>query len=361
VRVSSTIVDEVDDAQAGTAGEDAGFGGTRFITLTGGTTESTFLDTEISIKEPSPYGTLGVGDKGPKGGSIRHIQLPTNAVLSVSSADIDGFARSRKQKKAIRRRKRRGGNPDTVFLWRKAIIHEDVTSKKTIRKIPVEEAIRPPWFSPQYSNLFIGEDIYKTFFGTGAIVDESLFLTPDGSAFFGNASITQAQRLDLKAQIEAADGDLKKIIPILDSFKAQGVGSMPSIETSVDSLSFLYGEVRRQGLDVQKFIADYTSRPIATMRNIFGSLDLQYEIDADATLKKVAGEAGFHSTAVADFGDLLGLVDNPDLEIPRLRRRGKKFPISRALDPRPGRREKVEAYKDQIGSSGGSLGVGILG
>lgn len=361
VRVSSAVIEDLDAAQEGTAGEDADFKGTRFTTITGGTVETTFLGTSSTIREPSPYGPLGKDDTGPLKGNIRHIQLPTNAVLAVSSEDINGFVRSKKDKKALRRKKRRGGNPDTFFMWRKVIIHEEVTTKRRVRKIPVEEALRPPWFSPQYSNLFIGEDIYKPFFGVGSIVDQSLFLTPNGSAFFGDPVFDAESRKEMYGQIQSADGDLKKILNILDDFKARGVGTMPSVEESVDALAFLYGEVRRQGLDVQKFVADYTNRPIATMRNIFGSLDLQYEIGEDGTLEKVSGEAGFHSTAIAPFGDLLGLVDNPDLEIPRLRQKGKKFPISRSLDPRPGRREKVQAYKDQMGTSGNSLGVGILG
>lgn len=361
VKVSSTIVEDLDALNDGVAGEDADFRGTRFVRITGGTAESVFLGTSTTIFEPSPYGPVGRGSKGPNKGIIKHVQVTSNGVLSVSSADINGFARSKKQKKKIRRRKRRGGDPDTFFLWRKVIIHEEVTSRRTIRSVPIEEALRPPWFSAQYSNLFIGEDIYKPFFGIGSIVDQSLFLSPNGSAFLGDRTFDATARSEMMGRVQAANGDLKTIMQVLDDFKARGVGTMPSIEESVDALAFLYGEVRRQGLDVQKFIANYTDRPIATMRNIFGSLDLRYGIQEDGTLAKISGEAGFHSTAVAPFGDLLGLVDNPDLEIARIRSKGKKFPLSRALDPRPGRREKVQAYIDQIGSSGVSLGSGLLG
>ena len=361
VKVSSVTASNLDAAKEGTAGETAGASGTKFVTITGGVAETTFLGTNTTIFEPSPYGPIGKGSKGPNKGQIKHVQVPSNAVLSVSASDIDGFVRSRRDKKAIRRRKKKGGNPDTFYMWRKVIIHEEVTSKKTIREVPIEEALRPPWFSPQYSNLFIGEDIYKPFFGVGSVVDQSLFLAPGGAAFFGDPTFTPEDKKEMLGKIQEADGDLKTVLNVLDDYKARGVGTMPSIEASVDALAFLYGEVRRQGLDVQKFVADYTSRPIATLRNIFGSLDLEYGIDNDGTLKKISGEGGFHSTAVAPFGDLLGLVDNPDLEIARIRSKGKKFPISRALDPRPGRREKVEAYASQIGASSDSLGVGILG
>jgi hypothetical protein len=361
VTVRSSIMEDLDAAQDGTAGQDAGYQGTKFTTITGGFRDTTFLNTKTMIREPDPYGDLKPGRKGPLGGVIKHIQLANNGVLAVSSSDISNFVKSRRDRRALRRRRKKGDIEPITFLWRKVIIHEEVTSKKTVREVPIEEAIRPPWFSPQYSNLFIGDDIYQPFFGCGSLVDQSLFLTPGGSAFFGNSSSTESDRKELLGKVQSADGDLKEILRILDDAKARGVGTMPSIEAATDALAFLYGEVRRQGLDVQRFVSDYTNRPIATMRNIFGSLDLQYEVQGDGTLAKVSGEAGFHSTAVAPYGELLGLVDNPDLEIPRIRRRGKKFPISRALDPRPGRRERVVAYQEQIGASGNSLGRGVLG
>ena len=128
----------------------------------------------------------------------------------------------------------------------------------------------------------------------------------------------------------------------------------------MDALAYIYGEVRRQGLDVQRFIANYTTRPIATMKDILGSMDLEYEKDGDG-LRLVSGTPGFHSTAIAPYSELRGLADNPDLELPRLFKRSKKFPISKQLDPRPERRAKVLEYSEGIGGSQGSLGRGILG
>jgi hypothetical protein len=134
------------------------------------------------------------------------------------------------------------------------------------------------------------------------------------------------------------------------------------VELAADALAYLYGEVRRQGLDVHRFVADYTSRPIATLEEIMGSHDLELEPDAAGKkLKRVTGTVGFHSTAIAPFDSLLGLLDDPDTELPRLREKGKKGPISRLLDPRPGRRERVELYVASIQASSGSLGIGLSG
>jgi hypothetical protein len=333
------------------------FPGETFVRWIGPTARSTLKGTRTSILEPSPYGKVKPGSPGlQKKGKVSQIQLFSNSVIQVSSTDVDQFARTSKERREIAKNRKRAGKEDSVFMWRKAVIYEEVSTNVDVKPIPVEETIRPPWFSPLYSNLFIGDNIYKPFFGTGSIVDRGLFITPDGGAFFGSSS----ERDEVIAQVEAADGDSVKIAQVLDEFKAKSLGSVPDIETAVDSLAFLYGEVRRQGLDVQKFIANYTDRPIATLGDMLGTLDLEYEIQGEK-LVKIAGEAGFHSTAIAPFGDLLGLVDNPDLELARIQRKGKKFPISRELDPRPGRRAAVQEYADEFGGSQGSLGVGLLG
>lgn len=39
--------------------------------------------------------------------------------------------------------------------------------------LPLEEALRPPWFSEQYSNAKISEEIYKPFFGTTSLLELS--------------------------------------------------------------------------------------------------------------------------------------------------------------------------------------------
>jgi hypothetical protein len=225
--------------------------------------------------------------------------------------------------------------------------------------LPVEEALRPPWFSPLYSNWFIGDQIYQPFFGTGSVVDLALFTSPNGQASFGTG---RAEQQDLLTQLRDADGDNAKILQILDKEKAKSISDVPDVESSADALAYVYGEVRRLGLDVHRFIHDYTRRPIATMAEILGSRDLEYKLSGDH-LALVHGTPGFHSSAIADVGgQLRGLLDNPDLELSRLKRNaGVKAPLSRDLDPRPGRRERVVAYLDEINASSGSLGIGVPG
>lgn len=276
---------------------------------------------------------------------------------------IDEFVRDEKTGKL----KLKGNvvkDDQVVYIWKQLIIYEEVRVPKKVSKvIPVEEGLRPPWFSPLYSNWFIGEGIYEPFFGCGSIVDESLFVTQNnlasGAVTFGTSRTQQKEILE---KLKAADNDRKEIMKILEEAKAERISDVPDIESSVDLLAYVYGEVRRLGLDVHRFINDYIKRPIASMEDILGSEDLEYKINGD-TLELVAGTPGFHSTAIADVGGRLrGLLDNPDLELSRLKKStGKKTPVDRSLDPRPGRRGKVLEYLSEIGAGSGSLGIGVVG
>lgn len=328
------------------------------------------------ILEPDLYGKLRPGSKGPQGGKVVHVQVFSDDAIMVTGVDVNRavsyrpvivgegelaeFTTNKTTGKPKKKRAETVKSTSKFFMWRKIVIHEERALKTKLTKtLPVEEALRPPWFSPLYSNWFIGQEIYGPFFGTGSIVDQALFSAPGGQAVFGTGREEQQRLLD---ELRDAGGDHKKIVQILDKAKADSLSDVPDIESSADALAYLYGEVTRLGLDVHRFVHDYTSRPIATLEEILGSRDLEYSVEGNV-LKLVSGIPGFHSTAVGDFGgNLLGLLDNPDLELSRLKKTsGKKAPISRDLDPRPGRRERVVAYLQEINASSGSLGVGIVG
>lgn len=328
-----------------------------------------------TILVPDPGGKLLPGSKGPKGGKVVQIQCFTDAAIGVLGKEInkkvgagepiiiqpgfiDEFVRDEKTGKL----KLKGNvvkSDQVYYLWKSIAIYEEVKTKKKVTKLlPVEEALRPPWFSPLYSNWFIGSEIYEPFFGTGSVVDQALFVSPTGEATFGTGREEQREILD---KLHAAGNDRQKILQIVEDAGARGISDVPDVESAIDVLAYIYGEVVRLNLDVHRFVNDYTKRPIASMEDILGSSDLRYEEDGDK-LKLVEGTAGFHSTAIAPFGQLKGLIDNPDLLLSRLKKAsGKKAPVNRGLDPRPGRREKVEAYLREIGASGGALGVGVAG
>jgi hypothetical protein len=327
------------------------------------------------ILVPDPGGKLRVGAKGPKGGKIVQIQCVSDAAIGIVGRDaakrlssgrvtltsdiIDEFERDAETGK-LRLKTNIVGTSQVTYAWKHIIIHEELSTNKQVAKLlPIEEGIRPPWFSPLYSNWFIGKEIYEPFFGCGSVVDQALFVSGQGSATFGTGRAQQQAVLD---QLKAAGNDRKKVLQILEDAKAKKITDVPDIESSVDVLAYLYGEVRRLNLDVHRFVHDYTRRPIATMEDILGSEDLEYRVDGDK-LVLVKGTPGFHSTAIADVGgNLRGLIDNPDLALSRLKNgAGKKSPLSRNLDPRPGRRAKVAEYLQEINAASGSLGVGVQG
>lgn len=228
-----------------------------------------------------------------------------------------------------------------AFYWSKVAIDTGTPTKAkvTLTDLPIEEVVRPSWFSPLYSNLYIGKYIYRPFFGTESLVDD-VILTP---------STPPDEKLDLDRSdfIDMTVDDVPKL------------KNIPHAEAAIDLLAFLYGEIRSRGLDVQRFIMDYTYRPIATMEDIFGSEDLELEKKGDKVSVK-SGKLGFHSMAIAPYDNLVGLLDDPDTGLPRLSSRSKKDPVSKDLDPRKGRREKVEKYVEEL-ASGGGLGTGVVG
>lgn len=332
-------------------------------------------NTRQTILVPDPGGKLRVGATGPKGGKIVQIQCVTDAAIGIVNRDtakrlssrpvtltsdiVDEFDRNPQTGK-LTLKTDVVSTSQVIYAWKSIIIHEEVSITKQVEKLlPVEEGIRPPWFSPLYSNWFIGDEIYTPFLGCGSVVDQALFVTDQGSAVVGTSRPQQQEVLD---KLKAAGNDRKQVLQILQDAKAKKITDVPDIESSVDVLAYIYGEVRRLNLDVHRFVNDYTRRPVATMEDILGSEDLEYRVDGDK-LVLVSGTPGFHSTAIADVGgNLRGLVDNPDLALSRLKNgAGKKSPISRSLDPRPGRRAKVVEYLQDINASSGSLGVGVQG
>ncbi len=350
--------------------------GSTNIPIRGRVKKDRLKGTRDVVLVPDPGGKLNPGSKGPKGGKITSIQCISDAAIGIvgkdaarrlsagqkvtlTSSPSDSFTRDPSTGKLVLQ-----GNvvdsSNVTYLWKKIVIYEEVkTTKKVTKLLPIEEGMRPPWFSPLYSNWFIGAEIYEPFFGCGSIVDQALFTTATGSATFGTGRTQQQEILD---KLKSAGNDRQQVLQILDDAKAKNISDVPDVESSVDVLAYMYGEVRRLGLDVHRFVHDYTRRPIATMEDIFGSADLQYKLEGDV-LKLEKGIPGFHSTAIADVGgQLRGLLDNPDLSISRLKKgAGKKAPVSRDLDPRPGRRAKVVEYLEEINASSGSLGVGVVG
>lgn len=304
---------------------------------------------------PVKYGTIKPGSVGPKGGKIKTIQIIDNTIIKIPPATSkvevspEDFLEPSGTPTNTTKRKAKSIQKDR-YAWRSIAIYENVKLGERIKDIPIEELLRPTWFSPLYSNLFIGEKIYNPYFGTGALVDQIVFSSPQGLSIQGLG----AERNVIMDKL-AQSNDLLTDISKLSQSK---LFNIPDVETATNVLAFQYGEIRRLNLDAQKFVNDYTYRPIATLFDMFGSEDLEYK-KVGTKLQKVNGTPGFHSSAIANYGELLGLIENPDLDLERLNAKGTSK-ISRLLDPRPERRAAVKAYSDKLQGGVGQV-IGLPG
>jgi hypothetical protein len=265
-----------------------------------------------TIEVPTQYGILAPGMKGPKG-TIKEVQIVDSTLLELNGK------RS----------------------WKTIILYEEVVSKEILKSIPIEEIIRPNWFSHLYSNLYIGDGVYQKYFGSGSIVDQLVFQSQSGLSLQGLA--------DKKAAIQSLSNFSLETTDTLKTPDAK-LFDIPSVETAANILAFQYGRALQENADIERFVDDYTSRPVANWVDILGSPDLQYrKVGNQLVVEK--GKPGFHSAAVAPFGDLVGLVDNPDAALPSRFGDKKVNVISRKVDPRPGRRKVVEEYVNQLRST----------
>ena len=69
----------------------------------------------------------------------------------------------------------RGGPPrdGTALAARGIRFTRLLVTERDPEILPLEEALRPPWFSDEYSNANIGKDIYRRLFGTDSILDRT--------------------------------------------------------------------------------------------------------------------------------------------------------------------------------------------
>lgn len=243
-------------------------------------------------------------------------------------------------------------------------VYEEVTYPAS-GNLPIEEILRPSWFSTSYANQNIGDKIYKPFFGCDSVVGG---LTVAGAAPQSADATPDAESVDASESI----GDLSKRLEAAEASKR----SM-SIEKALNILGYEYGQVKSQGMDVDSFIREYTNRPIATYRDIFGDPNLTFSVTSSA----VGGDAkvndqtdangvsktpriGFHTGAthpdlvgtVAKGGKLIGLTTDLQLGFKRVGGIGATDPIVTQYDVRPAKKAAVMAYLAEL-----EMGPGFLG
>lgn len=225
--------------------------------------------------------------------------------------------------------------------------------------LPIEEVLRPSWFSTAYANQNIGEKIYKPFFGCGAVVDG---LSVSGTSQSSDAS-SDAEPVDAATSA----GDLTKRLQAEEQAKRDN-----SLEKALNVLGYQYGQIKSQGMDVDSFIRDYTDRPIATFQDIFGEPGLKFSVTdsavgGNAKVQQVTvngtprtPKVGFHTGAthpdLASKGKLVGLTTDLQLGFTRVNGVGKNEPLVQQYDVRPAKKQKVIAYLTALGRGPGFRG-----
>lgn len=280
---------------------------------------------EDEVLLPKPSGKVTRGSKG-KFGKILGVQVITPGRIEITSGPFKG-------KKA----------------YSSVILYEEVKNVPVTDSVPIEEIIRPSWFSPKYQNSQIGKEIYEPFFGTGSIIDELGFTQEDAETLF---------------TVDSTDGTFDPTKKLQEVKKAladkHNLQSRLSIEKAVNLIAYIYGMVKTKGKDVDDFVRTYTGRPIATIIDILGSSDFSAEYDAKGGISSVNGVVGFHSLAVdregITRGQLSGLMEDPTTKLPRINQQGKESSISPVYDVRDEKLQRVDAYIEAITKGPGLQG-----
>jgi hypothetical protein len=238
------------------------------------------------------------------------------------------------------------GDPYRQVVFRAFRIQEEVPRYKRTRvDLSAEDIIRPGWYGDIWASGQIGQ-VYQDFFGIGSISDATVILDS------GNNSQPSASETFLKSVEESkATGTdpcaASAALPVVTSL-AEGL----SIEQAAEFLTASYSYVKQAGLDVDEFIRAYTWRPIATLTDMFGTEDLQFDASGVNVTSSHAVE-GFHSRAFGPYSDLYGIV-SPELEDVIGLKRGST--AAQRGDTRGRKREAVSAYVSALSFSKALLG-----
>jgi hypothetical protein len=260
-----------------------------------------------SVLVPVPGALLKAGMTDPYyGGNIVGVEIPPDAYVGIPA-----------------------GQSQPCFS--KIILHETVTVPVT-QSPPIEEILRPSWFSKAYSNNNIGGSIYEPFFGCGSIIDvvePQTSTTVAGAPSFAASSTTQQALLQ---SVSASAGAVKA-----------------TIEEALNLIAYQYGLAVAGASDVDAFVYGATSRPVANLLQVLGGAVAAADQSTPATI-------GFHEAAVDPInsaaGNLQGLLVDTTTQLPRINMTGKKAAIPPQYDVRPQRRAAVLAYLQALQAGG---------
>jgi hypothetical protein len=284
--------------------------------------------------------------EGPLGGEVTAVETSTDVVIYVNP-DEETSQRLYTWIKITEKFKEGDGTPAGVREPTK----------------PWEEMVRPSWFSEVYTNSRtqkdgsrggIGPEVYEKLFGIGSIVDYQ-----DAGAVGSDVLVSELPHDYMEQAGSTGDSTLSGASPtaadVLETLKGSHITAEEtvSIAKAADYLAVVYGTLAREGNDIQKFVRGYTWRPIATMEEILGSPDLEFDEAGNVT----QGTEGFHSRAFGPYEECAILLgdDEKEEEFTRLEGSEKKS-VDLTADPRRERWLRVRAYIEEL-----RLGRGLRG
>jgi hypothetical protein len=273
----------------------------------------------------------------------------------------------------------------------KCTLDTKVTKGKYIRRegeTPFEELVRPLYYSPDvWDNANITEKVYLPLLGSRAITDDEQIGDPSQFADLVKSALDSSNEVSGVVAVVAEDN---AVVLKVNGRTVATIGlnlqTGTTTETAVDGLTLLYGILKKKNLDVQSFIDDYVKRPIASMVEILGDPDLQFDAKGDP-VKRADGTLpveGFHSRAFGPYN--IGVkqrVDTGDGSTPPeagkdaffalipsdkvdeflneattiidkgKSAKGKAIPLH--LDPRGRAQARVRAYVSELATSRGIL------
>lgn len=208
-------------------------------------------------------------------------------------------------------------------------------------QLPAEEYIRPGWYGDIWSSAQVGK-VYRSFFGVGSICDPQ-------EVSDGNRSV--AETLEGKSEgdvdnVSATSRDPQRRHDVFVASLKEGA----SIEQAVEYLVELYSYVKRNSRNADEFLEAYTWRPIASLIDMFGTMDLEFD---ETGSNVVQGIEGFHSRAFGPYDDAFGLV-SPELEDIVGIRRGTA--AAQRVDTRRRKRDMVQRMVSELRFGRGQLG-----
>ena len=234
-------------------------------------------------------------------------------------------------------------NPNQPVLFRAYRVTEQVPKYRSQTvDMPAEELIRPGWYGECWHPGKIGE-VYQTFFGTGAMTDPVTLVEPQMQQQFAGMGI--------------AGSNTPFVLPDRPQKLDSGVMvNRVSIKEAADFLLQAYSFVKQNGYNVSDFIHAYTWRPIMNMAQMFGTSNLEFDVNGSIMTPKDGAREGFHSRAFGPYSDVFTLVPPEVQSVIGIKRGDKSNLLASLGDTRKAKRDAVNAYISALQYSSAILG-----